>query len=844
MAISPPFYSFYADPGRQYFIGRARDKLWENDKLSAPLASIQIKICQHERRPMRSILLCLVIGLVFSPVPGRQHERHHSIAIARTTESSAALPRSAPEQQGVSSSDLLAFVEAADKEIDQMHSFMLVRHGYVVAEGWWSPYDAQTPHVLYSLSKSFTSTAVGLAIAEGKLSLDDDVLKFFPEDAPAEPSANLKSMRVRDLLRMNTGHQTEAQLREETGKDVTWTKKFLAHPVPFKPGTHFLYNSPATYMLSAIVQKVTGMTVLDYLRPRLLDPLGFENPSWVASPQGISAGAYGFFARTEEIARFGQLYLQKGSWKGRQLVPADWVERATAIQTSNGSSPRSDWDQGYGFQFWRSRHNSFRGDGAFGQYCIVLPELDAVVAITSGVRNMQAVMDLVWDKLLPAMKPKSLPEDVAARRKLEARLAGLTMRMPSGQPLTPLAAKVSGKWYEFPENDRGIQAVAIDFNSKTPTLAVRSAGAELRTPIGIGSWTKSRDGFANGMDRFLQVPAHPVIAASGAWTANDVFTVKLALCETPFYSTLAFRFDGDQLLLDTEHNVAFGPTKLPRLTGQPTSIKPAQQTTQEGEIRLLVRADDMGVAQSVNEACIKSYKEGIVKSVEVIVPGPWFLDAVRLLKENPGLDVGIHLALTSEWERVKWRPLTQSPSLVDPNGYFRPMTRQRQDFPPDTGFVEASPKLEEVERELRAQIERAQQHLGKQVSHVSAHMATAVATPELRALTERLAKQYGLRMEAPGLKFAGGFGNNTFTADQREKALVDLIEKLQPGQWMILEHPAFDTPEMRNIGHKGYENVAADRAGVMAAFTSTKVKEAIARRKVKLISYADVVLDR
>src|SRR5262249_20836020 len=157
-------------------------------------------------------------------------------------------------------------------------------------------------------------------------------LKFFPEDVPAEPSANLRAMRVRDLLRMNTGHQTEAQLfREEPGKaqDLTWTKKFFAHPVPFKPGTHFLYNSPATYMLSAIVQKTTGMTVLDYLRPRLFEPLGFENPTWVASPQGVSAGAYGLMVRTEEIARFGQLYLQKGMWKGRQLIPAAWVEQAT-----------------------------------------------------------------------------------------------------------------------------------------------------------------------------------------------------------------------------------------------------------------------------------------------------------------------------------------------------------------------------------------------------------------------------------------------------------------------------------------------------------------------------------
>src|SRR6185369_8825801 len=182
----------------------------------------------------------------------------------------------------------------------------------------------------------------------------------------------------------------------------------------FKPGTHFLYNSPATYMLSAIVQKTTGQTVNDYLTPRLYEPLGITKPNWVSSPEGINAGAYGLSVRTEDIAKFGQLYLQKGVWKGKQIIPAAWVAEATARQTSNGSSPTSDWDQGYGYQFWQSRHG-FRGDGAFGQYMLVLPEQDAVVAITSGVRDMQQVMDLVWTKLLPAMSSRPLPDNPSAQ---------------------------------------------------------------------------------------------------------------------------------------------------------------------------------------------------------------------------------------------------------------------------------------------------------------------------------------------------------------------------------------------------------------------------------------------
>jgi CubicO group peptidase (beta-lactamase class C family) len=300
---------------------------------------------------------------------------------------------------------------------------MLVRNGHVVAEAWWEPESAEKQHVLWSLSKSFTSTAVGLAVAEGKLSVDDPVLKFFPDDAPAEPSANLKAMRVKDLLSMSTGHQDEVKLSRDD--QASWIKAFLAHPVPHKPGTHFRYNTPATYMCSAIVQKVTGKPVLEYLKPSLFDPLGIRDPQWGTSPEGVTLGGYGLFVRTEDIAKFGQLYLQKGKWEGKQLLPAAWVEQATSKQVSNGSDPSRDWDQGYGYQFWRCRHGAYRGDGKDGQFCVVLPEQNAVVAITANTRDMQAQLNIVWDKLLPAFgkepKPES-PDDVAKLKALAAKL--------------------------------------------------------------------------------------------------------------------------------------------------------------------------------------------------------------------------------------------------------------------------------------------------------------------------------------------------------------------------------------------------------------------------------------
>jgi CubicO group peptidase (beta-lactamase class C family) len=467
----------------------------------------------------------------------------------------AELPRSSPEAQGVPSSAILALVEAADKDIDSLHSIMIVRHGHVIAEGWWTPYNAKSPHSLFSLSKSFTSTAVGLAIAEKKLSLDDEVLKFFPDDAPAEPSNNLKAMRVSDLLRMSTGHETEPARKP----NEPWTKTFLAHPVRFKPGTHFLYNTSGTYMLSAVVQKATGKTVLDYLRPRLFEPLGIDHPTWEASPQGITAGGYGLSIRTEDIARFGQLYLQKGKWQGKQLVPESWVEAATARQNANGSNPKSDWDQGYGYQFWRCRHGAYRGDGAFGQYCIVLPEQDAVIAITSGVRDMQPVLNLLWDKLLPALKASALDPDNAARKKLEYRLKGLSLR-PLRNSGTP--PKVLGKKYVFPANDRKLESITIENEDKDGdvTLVARFNGVDRRIACGRGAWRKGRAAWG----RFPEQAA----AAAGGWNGDDTFTAKLCFYETPFILTIRLNFSGKEVRYQTESNVGFGPARDSELVGK------------------------------------------------------------------------------------------------------------------------------------------------------------------------------------------------------------------------------------------------------------------------------------
>jgi len=473
------------------------------------------------------------------------------------------LPRSVPEAQGVASFAVLTFVEEADRTLDSLHSLMLLRHGHVVAEGWWSPYRPERPHMLFSLSKSFTSTAAGLAIAEKRLSLDDPVLGFFPDEAPAEVSENLAAMRVRHLLSMSTGHaeDTTGALRQDPNGD--WVRAFLAQPVQHVPGTHFLYNSGATYMVAAILHKVTGTTLLDYLQPRLFAPLGIIAPTWESCPRGIQVGGWGLSLTTEDIARFGQLYLQKGVWNDARLLPEAWVEEATVRQVANGDNPESDWSQGYGYQFWRCRHGAYRGDGAFGQYCLVLPEQDAVLAITAGLGDMQAVLNLVWQSLLPAMAPSSLPEAPQAHGTLHHTLGALTLRPAEGQPSAAMAAEVSGRTYRFEPNDPNRSdwmAIWFAFGDSESLVRIETEQGENRIAIGhAGAWI---EGTAR-LDR----PDPQPIAASGAWTNADTYLVKLAHCESAFVTTITCRFLGKRVLVARRVNVAFGPTERPQLVG-------------------------------------------------------------------------------------------------------------------------------------------------------------------------------------------------------------------------------------------------------------------------------------
>ena len=455
------------------------------------------------------------------------------------------LPRSTPEAEGIPSSAILNFVVAADAQLDSLHSMMVVRHGRVIAEGWWKPYAAEHPHLMFSVSKSFTSMAVGLAIAEGYLTLDDLVIDLLPDDLPAEISPRLATLAVRHLLTMTTGHATDTVSLADESHGENWAKAILAQPLQFTPGTHYVYNSGASYLLSAILQRLTGERLLDYLTPRLFEPLGIASASWQSCPRGIDAGGWGLSITTEDLAAFGQLLLQRGEWNGRQLVPARWIDEATSAKVdTSGTDHDLDGRQGYGFQFWRNRPAGYRADGAFGQFCIVLPEQDAVVVLTSALPVAQLALDLVWEHLLPAFGDSPLPPvEGQLAGSLSGALAALTLPTIAGAATSPTADRVAGIRFSF--DDQKISSVTLE----TGVLTIAREGSEgsegRGTPLdfGHGEWVESADAR---------------VWASGAWVSPDTLVIRAHNIGTPFSRTYTLAFTTVAVTLDITQNVAFG----------------------------------------------------------------------------------------------------------------------------------------------------------------------------------------------------------------------------------------------------------------------------------------------
>lgn len=428
----------------------------------------------------------------------------------------------------------------------ELHSLMILRHDTVITEGWWAPYTPDQVQLLYSLSKSFTSTAAGLAQAEGLLSLDEKVVDVFPEHADAAAGRRSRELTLRQLLRMATGHREDVLERAYAICPDDVVRGFLSVPVDEEPGSIFCYNNAATFVVGAAVQKRSGQTLVDFLKPRLFQPLGIDSCSWQTDTQGRNLGYSGLHLTTGSIARFGRLIIDGGRLGDRQLLDPEWLAAATSHQTDNSSQASPDWSQGYGYQFWLSRHG-FRGDGAHGQFCIVLPEQDAVVIITSGSSDMQGILDLVWEHLLPAFGDQPLAADDHATAALAERLAGLTLT-PVGadgwqpQPIPEPSADAE-------QNRDPVRVTAVEPADDTVVLSLdhdqRAVGATLRPRTDRPVPIKITCGTGRWIANTVMIGDHTLACSGSAVVGTDgTVDAELSFTNTPHRLRLRHTADG------------------------------------------------------------------------------------------------------------------------------------------------------------------------------------------------------------------------------------------------------------------------------------------------------------
>ncbi len=449
-----------------------------------------------------------------------------------------------PEAVGISSEAILKFIDRLEK-LEHPHSFMLLRHGKTAAEGYFKPYRAETPHLLFSISKSFTSLAIGFAVQEGILSLETSIAEIFPEAIGAETDPRYKAITIRHLLTMSDGHESCPMEYIIKSGDPDWVRAYFRSPLIYEPGEHFAYNSAGSYMLSAALRRITGEELTAYLRPRLFAPLGFGERKWGQCPQGTCAGGWGFRLTTRELAAFGQLLLSEGKWEGKQLIPAEYFKLATSFQIDNSENDLPDWKQGYGFQFWRCRHNAFRADGAFGQYVLVMPEYDAVFAGTSGLRNMQQVLDLVWEILLPAMRPAPLAEAPEKHAELAARLQSLELPFPADNGIR---RNIKAEW-KLAENTLGAEKLALDCDEKHCRFLM-DGNAPLKIEAAFGGWHDTPDS---------------TFAAAAYWNSPEELRIVSTDYATPYRYDFTIRFNGPDVSLERKANLLFWCDEWPPL---------------------------------------------------------------------------------------------------------------------------------------------------------------------------------------------------------------------------------------------------------------------------------------
>ena len=334
-----------------------------------------------------------------------------------------------PEEAGVSSQGILSYLQAVKETGQELHNVMLLRHGKVAWQASWAPAQLEEPHMLFSLSKSFTSMAAAFAVSEGRMKYTDRVVDLLPAQAPAQPSEELKRVTVHHLLTMTSGLDPKSDEDEHDVEDLA--QHVLSFPIVHEPGAFFHYNSHGTYLVSRIVQELTGQPIVDYLMPRLFVPLGIAQPYWERDNKNACMGGWGLRLCTQEIATVGQLLLQKGVWNGQRVLPEFFFTTATVKQADNSNGkpdPESDWAQGYGYQFWRCIGDYYRGDGMCGQLMIVIDRLDAVIAVTAAQGDMGIEIRTIREKLVAAIAESDvLPENEAAFEALQKATAALSI---------------------------------------------------------------------------------------------------------------------------------------------------------------------------------------------------------------------------------------------------------------------------------------------------------------------------------------------------------------------------------------------------------------------------------
>ena len=440
------------------------------------------------------------------------------------------LARSTPAQEGVSTQAVIDMMDSlmALPECD-IHHVMVVRHGKVVAELHPAPFRAEDSHTLYSASKTFVSLAVGCAIDDNLLRLNDRVMTFFPDKRTNRVSDNMADMTVRDLLMMASGVTPDWTMRNNS---TDWVKDWLAKPVDAKPGSLFQYDSMCTFMLSAIVQRVTGYTVLEYLQKRMFGPMHITVADWETSPNGINTGGWGLRVQAETMAKLGLLLLNNGNWNGEQLVNADYVEAACSRLIDGGAketAPATDGNQGYGYQVWQSKWpGSYRADGAMGQYTVVVPQEDLVVVILGMKLYGHEELACIWNQLMPGLKPAPLQPEKKLQKKLEKLCANASLKLPKGKNRGGKMI-IPGHFLSLEHNKHGLKGLSVNDQQ---LVLIYDDGTEEHFDMGYGQWHYSQ---LNGLPIYsinainrMQGFAHGFTAAAAyAWTSPNKLEVKI-----------------------------------------------------------------------------------------------------------------------------------------------------------------------------------------------------------------------------------------------------------------------------------------------------------------------------